>query len=286
MKDSTFRIYWTSIIPQAAKILGRLWYKVHNNRRRIAVDNLMLAMKFPKEKAEKVALANFIHLARVFLEFPLLPHCNEHNLLRMLSLDGPDFFLETAKRHRGFFIMTGHIGNWELMAYASPVLFNVSLDVIIRPLDNPWLNNLVTSIRTKTGNRMIPKKLATKKIRQSIKNGRIVAMLMDQKSSHNEGIYVPFFNRKVLTHKGLALLAIKMNRPVLPVYNHRQKWGDYKIYVARPIYPPPKEYGDVKARVYKMTTDFNALFEAIVRKDPIQWYWIHRRFRHSIEFTN
>jgi|GEM_PF-6668981 len=112
MKDSTFRIYWTSIIPQAAKILGRLWYKVHNNRRRIAVDNLMLAMKFPKEKAEKVALANFIHLARVSLEFPLLPHCN------------------------------------------------------------------------------------------------------------------------------------------------------------------------------KMTTDLNALFEAIVRKDPIQWYWIHRRFRHSIEFTN
>ncbi len=279
MNKNAFDLYWYKLIPSVANILGNFWFSIHERRREIAISNIVTALQINYSKAKEIARKNFIHLSRVFLEFLLIPYLDSRNIQSIVSYKGGDNFLETRNKYGGFFILTGHFGNWELMAYATPLLTGYTFDIVVRPIDNGVVNRIVHKIRTKTGNRIIEKKDSVWKISESIRNNRVVGMLLDQKASHKEGIYVPLFNRQVLTHKALALISLKTSYPVLPVYNHRTRDGKYNIYVMQPIFPEKGK--SLRTRVFETTLKYNKVFEKIVMKDPSQWYWIHRRFRYS-----
>ncbi len=283
MKDKTFNLYWHKLIPFLAQTLGNLWFHVHKRRRNIAIDNITLALELPSLEAQKIARKNFIHLARVFLEFLIFPRLSFENVKSIISYNGGANFLRAKEKYGGFFVLTGHFGNWELMAYATPLVTSYTFDIVVRPLDNKFINNYVQKIRTKTGNIIIEKKNSVWKINESLRKGRVIGMLLDQKASHKEGIYVSFFGRNVLTHKALALLSLKTSYPVIPVYNHRTQKGDYKVFVLNPI--APTKHRSLRKSIYETTAQYNKVLEEIIRKDPVQWYWIHRRFRHSKPLT-
>ncbi|SFM97889.1 lysophospholipid acyltransferase family protein [Thermodesulforhabdus norvegica] len=277
MKDRNLFFLWHRIIPGWADLLGKTWFRLHTSRRTVAVDNIVTALKCSEAEAAGIALRNFVHLARVFLEFPLLPLLNEGNVRYFVSYTGEENFHRAKNLGPGILILTGHFGNWELMAYATPLVMKVSLDIIARPLDNALLNRLTTRIRTRTGNRLIDKNFSFWKMTESLKNGRPVGILLDQKASQREGIYAPFFGRLVLTHRALAILACKTSCPVLPVYNYRKSDGTYTV---RALPPLMFEKPTGKA-IYEATARFNEIFEKIIQEHPDQWYWIHRRFRYS-----
>lgn len=277
MKDRNLAFLWHHVVPRWAGILGTLWFELHTHRRITALNNIMTALKCPESEARKMAHRNFVHLARVFLEFPFLTFIDEKNARHFVNYSGEENFLKAKSYGSGILILTGHFGNWELMAYATPLVAKIHLDIVARPLDNKLLNRFVTRIRTQTGNRIINKDLSFWKVREYLKSGRIVAILLDQKASHREGIYAPFFGRLVLTHKAMAMLACGTGCPVLPVYNYRESDGTYTVKILPPLlFEKPKG-----PEIQRATAEFNKILEGIIRAHPEQWYWIHRRFRHS-----
>ena len=276
---------WGALPPHffrlAARWGGKLWYKVDRRHRNVAESNIRLALGYTSDQEVRaLAEANFIHLTTVFLETLCLGRLNGENSHDHVSVKGLELIEESLAKKKGVFMLTAHYGNWEWLAYLAPFYISNRFNIIVRPLNSPWLDKLLVYLRERSGNRIINKKRATKAIFKALHKNQMVGILLDQVSSRGEGVYAPFFGVHVLTNRALAALAIKTGSPVHPAFIRRQTDGKYAVEI-EPAIPIPKT-GSLKDRIFRSTALFNRSIERQILRDPSQWYWIHRRFKRYV----
>lgn len=261
-----------------AEFLGLLWFLVDKRHRRIALNNLELALRdeLGKRERKNIARRNFVHLSRVVLELPYLRKLTAEEIDGFVTFFGLEHYNAAVQKRRGLLILASHFGNWELMALAFSLRYR-PINIVVRPLDNPFLDGLINTIRTRGGNQMIEKKGSIRKILHLLAAGEPVAMLIDQNLAWYDGVFVPFFKVIACTNKALALLALRTGAPVIPAYNVRQRDGSYRI-VVEPEVELVKS-GDKRRDVEENTARFNKVIESYVRRHPEQWFWVHQRWK-------
>jgi Kdo2-lipid IVA lauroyltransferase/acyltransferase len=258
--------------------MGALLYAADGRHRRIAHRNLALA--FPgKEAGEREAIARqaFRNLGLVAAEFPFLPRLNQKNFDRYVTFEGLEHFQRAREKGRGVLFLTAHFGNWEWMAALFPLASGCSCHVVFRPLDNPFLDRLVETLRTGTGNQTVPKQKAMGQILRLLKKGETVGILLDQNMAWQEGVFVDFFGEAACTNTGMALLGRKTGSPVLPVFNIRGKDGRYRVIIEPEI--PLVRTADKDLDVLKNTEIFTRVIERYIRDRPDHWLWVHQRWK-------
>ncbi len=258
--------------------IGALLYAADGRHRRIAHRNLAVA--FPgKEPGERQAIARqaFRNLGRLAAEFPFLPRLNRNNFHRYATFEGLEHFHRAREKGRGVLFLTAHFGNWEWMAGLFPLASGHPCHVVFRPLDNPFLNRLVDSLRTGTGNQTVPKQKAMGQILRLLKAGETVGILLDQNMAWQEGVFVDFFGEAACTNTGMALLARKTGSPVLPVFNIRGKDGRYRVIIEPEVPLARTENKDLD--ILTNTEVFTRIIERYVRDTPDHWLWVHQRWK-------
>ena len=257
--------------------LGRAVYFVDAFHRRIALANL--ASAFPtRSEAERraVARAMFTHFGRLLLELMKFGTMSKEQMLACTEVDGEERVRQAFQQGRGVLFFTGHFGYWELHAIAHPLrLGEHGLAVLARPLDNPLLHEMLEQIRTRTGNSVIYRQGAIRKVMRELAANRSVAILIDQ-HLHADAVYVDFFDRPAATTSALAALALRTGAPVIPVFALPLPDGRYRFIYEPPV-PPPKE--DSPDAVREFTQRCTDVLEMYVRRDPALWLWMHRRWR-------
>ena len=188
-----------------------------------------------------------------------------------VEIDGLEHLKDAAVQGRGVLLLTAHLGNWELLAAAQP-LTGLPLSVVLRPLDQPRLDRVVERLRRRTGAELISKRRALPDVLDALRRGRMVGILLDQNATRAEGIFAPFFGTPASTSRGLAVIALRTEAPVVPVFIRRLERGRHLIEVG-PVVPPPER--DVVA----FTTSFNEAIEKAIRRAPEQWFWLHKRWK-------
>ena len=267
------RITW-----KLAEILGRLWHRMDARHRKIAMHNLELAYGDELSATEREAICRktFIHLACVVLEFPLLTTLTADNVERFITFHGTENLDEVEQKRKGVLVMSSHFGNWELMSLAYSLRFR-PFSLVVRPLDNPFLDRLIDGVRTRGGNRTIPKSGSALNIIRLLRKGEGVAFLIDQNVDWYEGVFVPFFKELACTTKAVATLAQRTGLPVLPAYNFRRPDGRYQM-----VFEPEVQLirtGNSVADIEENTALFNRIIERYVRSHPEQWFWLHQRWK-------
>jgi KDO2-lipid IV(A) lauroyltransferase len=147
-----------------------------------------------------------------------------------------------------------------------------------RSVDNPLVERLAESYRARYGNRSIDKKGAVREVLKTLKSGGVVGILADLNSSREEGGFCDFFGVQACTTSGVATLALRTDAVVLPGY---LVW-DEKAQIHRLHFEPPVETintGNQKEDVVANTARYTKVLEAIIRRHPDQWLWIHRRWK-------
>ncbi|MDP2646171.1 MAG: lysophospholipid acyltransferase family protein [Desulfobacterales bacterium] len=258
--------------------LGRLWYGLDPGHRKIAFDNMTIAFgrEMDRDAIRDLVKANFVQLTRAALELPSLLRLNRKNLASYVTFEGLHHFEQARSRGAGVLFLTAHLGNWELMALAASLKLE-PFYVMIRPLDSPAMDRLLTEIRSRTGNRMIDKDKSAALVSGLLRNNKTLGILLDQNSSWYEGVYVPFFGKVVCTNKGLAILAMRYGATVLPAFNIRQPDGRYRIIIGAPV--PLVRSSHAGRDISENTARFNQIIEKYIRLAPDNWLWVHRRFR-------
>jgi len=173
---------------------------------------------------------------------------------------------------KGVLVLTAHYGNWELLA-ASHTLTRFALSVVVRPLDHPLADRVVEAFRRRSGLELIEKRRAVRDIVAALRRGRLVGVLLDQNAARSEGVFVPFFGIPASTSRGLAVIALRTEAPVVPAFIRRMDGGRHCVEF-EPTVPVPPD-GDVT----RYTAAFTASIEAAIRRDPGQWFWMHGRWK-------
>lgn len=255
-----------------ARGYARLLDLVLPRLRRVALSNLAMALP-DLDRAEHQRIANgvFRSIARLLVTFARFPEIQRGNAGDWIRYEGFEHFAEARKRGRGVLFATAHLGNWELSAFAHGWMAE-PMNVVIRPLDNPKIDNLVERRRTLSGNRLIGKKEYARGILKALAANEAVGILVDQNASLEEGTFVDFFGVPACAGTGFAKLAAHSGAAVIPGFALWME-GERK-YVLR-FYPQVEITGDADAD----TRALHRQLEHVIREYPDQWLWIHRRWK-------
>lgn len=257
--------------------VGDLLWWVLPRRRRVALENLQRSFGGERSPAEiqRLARRSFQHLGMSLIEscrYFLRP---THVMLSRVRVEGREHVQAAAAHGRGVLILTAHFGNWELLA-ATHGLAGFGLSVVVRPLDNPYLEALIARARERSGLRAISKRDAVQGVRAALARGECIGILLDQDAGR-DGVFVPFLGHPASTSRALAVLAIKTRAPVVPAFIHRLPDGGHELVLDPEI--PLAITGDLDHDIEVNTARFTEAIEHHVLAHPEQWFWVHRRWK-------
>ena len=273
---SFVRLLPMSAVRLIGRSIGTLAYLLDVPHRRIAQQNL--ALGFPNRPAsERRALVRnmFAHFGALLFELLKFGTLSRSQMLAAIEGDGEERVRQALAQGRGVLFFTGHFGYWEIHAMAFALRIE-PISVLARPLDNPLLDAMLEEIRTSTGNRVIQRRGAVRRILKDLAAGRGVAILIDQHLHESDAVYVGFFQRPAATTSALAALALRTGAPVIPVFALPLPRGRYRLIYERPVEPP---LADAPDAVHEFTQRCTDVLEMYVRRHPDLWLWMHRRWR-------
>jgi KDO2-lipid IV(A) lauroyltransferase len=258
--------------------LGRLAYAVDRRHRRIALDNLAAAFPSrPERELRGMARAMFAHFGSLLLELLKFGSYSPERMRAAIDVEGADRARQAYDQQRGVLFFTGHFGYWEIQALVEP-LHGHPISVLARPLDNARLNEMLERIRTQTGNSVIYREGAVRKVLRELAANHGVALLIDQHLHTPDAVYVDFFGRPAATTSALAALALRTGAPVVPVFALPLPGGRYRLVYEHPVDPPRADTPDAVREFTQRCTD---VLEMYVRRHPELWLWMHRRWRDA-----
>jgi KDO2-lipid IV(A) lauroyltransferase len=256
--------------------LGSLGHALDRRHREVALRNLEAAMpEIGPEERRRLVKACFRHFGAALCDTVSSTRFDPREICERFTLEGWENVEAAGRPGRGFFVLSAHLGFWELVP---PLigLYRGGMSIVMRPADNRYLDRELRALRERFGNRTIPKKGAARRMIETLRDGGIVGILIDQRVQAQEGIEVPFFGRPALTTPVLARLSLRTGAPVLPVSNFPEPKGRYRFFARPPIFPPDGAEGE--QAVIELTRQYLAVAEQDIRHHPEQWLWMHRRW--------
>jgi KDO2-lipid IV(A) lauroyltransferase len=258
--------------------LASVIYLLHVRLRRVGMRNLALAFpEMTRHHRAKTLRGEFVSMGRQLAEVCLFPKYTRENVSQIVVYDGFENFERALGRGKGVLFLTGHLGGWELSAFAHS-LYGHPLHVVMRPLDNVYLDRLTRRYRTMHGNSMIDKDDPVRGLLAAMKNGETAGILMDTNMTPPQGVFVDFFGIPACTAGLLARIALRTGAAVVPGFTI---W-DSALRKYRLRFDPAVELvhtGDENADAVANTQLYTKIIEDYVRKYPDQWLWVHRRWK-------
>jgi KDO2-lipid IV(A) lauroyltransferase len=257
-------------------LLGRAFYLFDGPHRRRAIRNIQAA--FPlRSGAECRAIARgmFSHFGRLLTVLLKFSTMKPAQMLARVKFEGEERVLSAHAQGKGVLLFTGHFGFWEINALVHALELK-PMSVLARPLDNPLLNHLLESTRCRTGNSVIYRRGAIRRVLRALQSNEAVAVLIDQHIQTADAVYVDFFNRPAATTSALAALALRTGAPVVPVFALPLPGGRFRMVYEHAVDPPSPDDPDAVRELTQRCTD---VLEMYVRRYPELWLWMHRRWR-------
>jgi KDO2-lipid IV(A) lauroyltransferase len=256
--------------------LGRLAFYLDERHREIVLRNLALALDGKNPAANrKLARHVFENLGKVFFEIAWASRQSRRSLFEVIRVEGLTHLQNAYRKGRGVLFLTAHFGNWEILSIF-PAMIPYPVNIVYRPLDFRPLDRFFIDLRSRFGGRLIPTSKSAARIMKSLRRGEIVALLMDQNVDWYEGVFVDFFGHLACTSKGMALVALKTEAPVVPIFMARTEKG-FEVTILPEI--EPRRSGDKIKDIETNTAQYNKAIETMVRRYPDQWFWVHQRWK-------
>ncbi|HEY3322815.1 MAG TPA: lysophospholipid acyltransferase family protein [Planctomycetota bacterium] len=272
-----------NLLPQRAALwfgrgVGWLYWRLDRRRRKLVLQHMEIAFRGEKTREEKERLCRqyFQHMALSVVEFARMRKLTRENVGALVDFSELKRFDDLLARGKGLLCVPAHHGNWELCGY-SVSLMGYPLQSVARPIENPYIDELVKEIRERSGNTIIEKWKVLWKLKKLLDKGGIVTMSVDQNGG-NVGVFVPCFGTLASTISSPADLHIATGTPIIVSTLNRLPDGLHHVLRVWDVIEHPRSENreaDVKA----VTARINAAIEKAVRTYPEQWLWGHKRWK-------
>jgi KDO2-lipid IV(A) lauroyltransferase len=273
-----------SLLPRSwelrlARILGWLFLSLDWKRKPIARENMARCLPELSQKQREDLLAqNYVHYGALALELlhyfsPLPGHWRAY-VKRIASVEGLEHWERAKRKGKGVLFISGHMANWEIMG-AIGCLLGMPLLFVTRRLKPEWLHRRIESERLSVGLRAVYQPRTLPAVLRALRAGGGVGFAMDQYMHPPMDSPIPFFGVRVNTLAAVPPILSRTGAALIPATQRREPDGRIRI-----ILSPELEFGPDLTDADRVTTRINAEMERIIRENPSQWLWVHRRFKN------
>ncbi|MBN2096883.1 MAG: lysophospholipid acyltransferase family protein [Candidatus Omnitrophica bacterium] len=264
------------------RILGKMAFYLVVRHRRAALRNIQLIYGKEKSKQElrEMIRRTFIRAScfgweALYLYSRDLTGAYAEDLVK--KVEGIEQLEKAVARGKGVIGLGAHLGNFLLLGRKLTSL-GFPNTAIMRQMKDGKLEDMLVEMRSKFGQRCIPKLPVSRAIEESIawlREGKVLILYMDQRAGR--GVKVDFMGIPTFTPTGAAVFALKTGAAVLPIVNVQDQNGFYKLIIGEEM--TVTKTGDQKKDIMENTLRFNQAIEKYIRLFPDQWFWFHNRWK-------
>ncbi|MFA5388648.1 MAG: lysophospholipid acyltransferase family protein [Candidatus Omnitrophota bacterium] len=261
-------------LGQAFGVLG---FYILKKERRKALENLDIAFGSSKSPAEKRNIVKkvFENLGKNLIEIAAISKFNKTNIDTYVSCRDIGVLRRFVEEKKGCIILSGHFGNWELLAHYLSMK-GMPLSVIARRVRMEGFEAFLSGIRKKNNVNVIYRDASAREIITLLKNKEFIGIMPDQDMDSVSGVFVDFFGKKAWTPSGAAVLSVLTGAPIIPCFMVRRPHG-HEFFIERPV--ELVNTGDRKKDITENTGRYTAVIEDYIRKYPDHWVWFHDRWK-------
>ena len=273
--------FFICLLPRSMALFVGRWfgilaYRFASGQRKLACEHIAQALEIPdKHTVKTIAKKCFANLGKNVIEFMLFARLNPKQLHEFVSFRGVNHVENALAEGNGAIILTGHFGNWELLA-ASISATIAPLTPIVRELRSPRLNALVSKYRVSAGYSTIDRNTGVREALRCLRSNRLLGIVADVDTSVN-GVFVDFFGKPAYTPYSPVAFALKTGAAILPSFIIRQPDGTHQAIIEPPL---TLERCEEKEKELVINTQkFTKVIESYIREYPEQWIWMHKRWK-------
>ena len=262
--------------------LGTAVFNLAPRQRALVCKQLAVSLELEDAREiERLARRCFQNLGKNLIEFMQFPHMSRirsgnslPQVSRIVTFEGGEHIARALAEGNGAIILTGHFGNWELLA-ARIVAEGYTLQPLARRLRSKRLNGLLHAYREKAGYTGIDRDGAIRGALRCLKQNELLGILADV-DTKIDGVFVDFFGRPAYTPYSPVAIALKTEASILPTFIIRQQDDSHRVIVEPPLVL--ERSGDKQHDFITNTQKFTTVIESYVRLYPEQWVWMHERW--------
>ncbi|MCB4745577.1 MAG: lipid A biosynthesis acyltransferase [Sulfurovum sp.] len=280
----TFKVF-ISLLPDRfmytiMKSISYMIYRFDHKHRKIVETNLNLAYgeEISKEKKKEIAKKTYLNILLLLVDFIRNHGISHQSLLKKVTFQNEHILTNALKNKKRVILIGAHYGNWELLLLSIAARFGLFTGVG-RKLNSPMMDRILKKNRQQFNMEMLDKKGAMKSMIQTLKNNRILGLLVDQNTSDNEGILIDFFGKQARHTPSAAILARRCDALIVPVFITMDSYPHHTVTFYDPIVVDKTDDKDLDIRLSVQKQA--ALTEQIIRQKPEEWFWLHRRWKNQ-----
>jgi KDO2-lipid IV(A) lauroyltransferase len=268
------------IMRALGRHLGRVAYWSDGHHRRIVRRNLAFCFpEWDRQTADRCAREVFQNFGFMALEVLQLAVKGPDGSWLQVRMEGAEHLQGCLQAHGSALLVSAHIGNWEIGPLYAARHLGRPVASVAKPMEWAPFNRWVTAMRTRHGNRIIEKEGALPEMTRTLRQGGLLALLVDQSPRTSEGVEVAFFGHPVTATPAAAMASIRCRVPVVPIFCLREAAGGFRIVVHPPL--TGERRGDLRADIRDLTQEVTGVIEKVIREHPAQWFWFHKRWKRA-----
>ncbi len=259
------------------RCLGRLAFSVVGSQRRVALRNLRIAFgreKSPQELKE-IGRKAFSNLGMTLVEFLRMPRLHKRYYHDHSRVEGWEHLERALKAGKGVIALTFHFGNWEIPGLGA-TFFGYPIVALAQRIRNPWIDRYVRRTRESVGITILPKRQVSRQVINHLRQGKIVAIFVDQRERKKSRVMVDFFGRKASTTPSPVVFSLRTGAPMIPLFTVREDNSHHHVVIGEPIVP--ETTGEMERDLERNTETYTRILESMIRKYPDQYFWLHNRW--------
>ncbi len=280
IRKPNVRINFFCYVRVVLKIFGVLIAKLafaFGIRKNVTLENLNKAYpELTGAEKNKIAIGAYANLGIVFAEMLYLRFASLKSIESRIRISNPELFQNLLREQKGLIVVAGHFANWEWLALGGARILKENFAIVRKNIRTSFTERFLEKMRIRTGNTLINSG-DIRRMYRVLRNGSCIALLADQ-AAPGESTRINFFGREVPTAEGPARLALQTRAPMLFAECLRKADGDYLITFHCICFDDLLDA--VEENVHELTYRHAHLLEEIIRRQPDQWLWQHRRWKY------
>ena len=270
-------------VAWGGRMAGLLAFQVDRRHRRVAIGQLEWFLKHADREGDPIKMAreHFQRLGENYICAVKTAGMKPEALEKHIEFKGIDLFEKPANSaspaewKNGWIIAIGHFGNFELYARSLSSLNGRVGAATYRGLNQPGLNRLLQELRASSGVRFFDRRKEVGDLRRLMTDGSVVlGLLADQVAG--SGIFLDFLGEKCLCSTAPAIFSQRYHCRLATAVCYRTGPAKWVVEFEEEI--PTLAEGS-RRPVEEITQDVNSAFEKAIFKDPLNWFWVHDRWK-------